>query len=170
MREHTLVRAVALTALGAAAIVFPAVTSIGAASVTAWVLMLGGLAHFLFAWRFERYSMVLSSQLIGLAYLFTGFSMRQHPLWGAVGLAAVLSGVLFVEGTLTLILYFFDETTSGWMLVDGMVTLGLASIIAAWPFSSVEALGTLVGLNLLITGTARLGMWMEERTLIRRRA
>jgi uncharacterized membrane protein HdeD (DUF308 family) len=156
-------------ALGAAAIVFPAATSIGTAYVTAWVLMLGGLAHFLFAWRFERYSMVLSSQLIGLAYLFTGFSMLQHPLWGALGLAAVLSGVLFVEGTLTLILYFFNETTSGWMLVDGMVTLGLASIIAAgWPFSSIEALGTLVGLNLLMTGTARLGMWMEERALIHR--
>jgi uncharacterized membrane protein HdeD (DUF308 family) len=157
--------------LGTAAIVFPATTSIGTAYVMAWVLMLGGLSHFLFAWRFERYALVLSSQLIGLAYLFTGFTMLQHPLWGAVGLAAVLSAVLFVEGTLASILYFFNETTSGWMLVDGMVTLGLASIIAAgWPVSSVEALGTLVGLNMLMTGTARLGMWMEERALIHRRA
>src|SRR5262245_29145134 len=108
-------------ALGTAAIVFPAAASIAPAYAMAWLLMLGGLAHFLFAWRFERYSMVLSSQLIGLAYLFTGFAVFQHPLWGAVGLAAVLSAVLFVEGTLTLILYFFNETTSGWMLVDGMV-------------------------------------------------
>jgi uncharacterized membrane protein HdeD (DUF308 family) len=46
---------------------------------------------------------------------------------------------------------------AGWVLVDGIVTLILGFLIAyPWPLSSAWAIGTLVGVNLLVSGFTRL--------------
>ena len=46
---------------------------------------------------------------------------------------------------------------SGWILFDGIVTLILALMIwRSWPASAVWALGTIVGINLLMSGFTRL--------------
>jgi uncharacterized membrane protein HdeD (DUF308 family) len=49
------------------------------------------------------------------------------------------------------------ESGSGWLLFDGIVTLALALMIGgSWPFSTVWAVGTLVGVSMLFSGISRL--------------
>jgi uncharacterized membrane protein HdeD (DUF308 family) len=54
---------------------------------------------------------------------------------------------------------------SGWILVDAVVTLLLAYLIwRPWPFSSVWAIGTLVGANLIFRGVT----WLMYSSSARR--
>jgi len=53
---------------------------------------------------------------------------------------------------------------SFWLLFDGIVSLILAvTIWRSWPFSSVWAVGTLVGISLLFTGFSRLMLTLTAR-------
>jgi uncharacterized membrane protein HdeD (DUF308 family) len=50
------------------------------------------------------------------------------------------------------------------MLLDGLITLGLAVMIGAhWPSSSLWAIGTLVGVSLIFSGVARVMMSLSVR-------
>jgi uncharacterized membrane protein HdeD (DUF308 family) len=54
------------------------------------------------------------------------------------------------------------------MLLNGIVALLLGGLIwAQWPSSSAWAIGTLVGVNLLMTGITRLMFGLAGRRLIK---
>jgi uncharacterized membrane protein HdeD (DUF308 family) len=51
-----------------------------------------------------------------------------------------------------------------WLLVDRIVTLGLAAMIwSTWPTSAVSIVGTLVGISMLFSGVTRLMLSMAVR-------
>jgi uncharacterized membrane protein HdeD (DUF308 family) len=53
------------------------------------------------------------------------------------------------------------------LLVDGIVTLVLAAMIAsAWPVSSVWAIGTLVGVSMFFSGITRLMLATAVRRIV----
>jgi len=83
----------------------------------------------------------------------------------------VLLAVAFiVEGIFEIIGYFRLQglRASGWMLFNGIVALLLGILIwVQWPSSSVWAIGTLVGVNLLVTGITRLMFGMAGRRALR---
>jgi uncharacterized membrane protein HdeD (DUF308 family) len=57
------------------------------------------------------------------------------------------------------------------MLVNGLITLFVGGLIwLHWPSSSVWAIGTLVGVNLLMTGISRLMLGVAARKLATRLA
>ncbi len=50
------------------------------------------------------------------------------------------------------------------MLLDGLITLALAVMIGVhWPSSSLWAIGTLVGVSLIFSGTTRIMMSLAVR-------
>ena len=54
-----------------------------------------------------------------------------------------------------------------WLLLDGIVTTILAVVIVAqWPVSSVWALGTLVGIDIFVTGAAAISIGWQTRTQV----
>jgi uncharacterized membrane protein HdeD (DUF308 family) len=60
---------------------------------------------------------------------------------------------------------------SGWLLVNAVVSFLLAVMIwRQWPSISVWAIGTLVGLNLLVDGFSRLMFGTAARSIARPRA
>jgi uncharacterized membrane protein HdeD (DUF308 family) len=66
---------------------------------------------------------------------------------------------LFAEGALQMVVFFQFRALpgSGWLLFDSITTLLLGLLIAyGWPTSSAWAIGTLVGVNLLVSGFTRL--------------
>jgi uncharacterized membrane protein HdeD (DUF308 family) len=89
----------------------------------------------------------------------------------AVGtLTALLAIAILAEGIFDIITYFRlqREHPSGWMLLNGIVALLLGGLIwAQWPSSSAWAIGTLVGVNLVVTGISRLMFGLAGRRLIR---
>jgi uncharacterized membrane protein HdeD (DUF308 family) len=61
------------------------------------------------------------------------------------------------------------EGASAWLLINSLVTLLLGGLIwLHWPSSSVWAIGTLVGVNLMMTGISRLMLGSAVRSLTRR--
>ena len=82
----------------------------------------------------------------------------------------VVCFVFVAAGVCEIITYFRlrSEQASGWILFNGIVALILGALIwLHWPSSSVWAIGTLVGVNLLLTGITRLMVGLTGRRLIR---
>jgi uncharacterized membrane protein HdeD (DUF308 family) len=87
---------------------------------------------------------------------------------GVSTLTLLLSGIILAEGVLEVVAYFRRKSMHGasWMLINGIVTLLLGGLIwFHWPSSSVWAIGTLVGVNLLMTGISRLMLGLVARKL-----
>jgi uncharacterized membrane protein HdeD (DUF308 family) len=75
---------------------------------------------------------------------------------------------LFVEGVLEFILslQLRPAPGSGWLLVDGIVTLVLAVMIwSTWPSSAAWVIGTLVGISMLFSGITRLMLSLAVRKI-----
>ena len=106
--------------------------------------------------------------VIGLLYLFAGGSLLFHPLAGIAGLTLILAIYIGIEGVIELAMFFRVRHVPGtvWFLMDGLVSLLLAGLIFAhWPWSSGWALGTLVGVSLIMSGVARLTLPAGRRRL-----
>jgi uncharacterized membrane protein HdeD (DUF308 family) len=84
-------------------------------------------------------------------------------------MTALLAVVIFVMGIFEIVGYFRmrGERPSGWILVNGIAALILGALIwIHWPSSSAWAIGTLVGVNLLLTGITRLMFGVAGRRLL----
>jgi uncharacterized membrane protein HdeD (DUF308 family) len=55
---------------------------------------------------------------------------------------------------------------SGWLLVDGVVTLILAVIWSTWPSSAAWVVGTLIGISMLFSGITRLMLSLAVRRIV----
>ena len=106
--------------------------------------------------------------LVGVAYIFIGGYLWVHPLLGVASLTLLLASLFFIEGVLDVLLYFNLRPARGavWVLFDGIVTLLLGLFIGIhWPSSSAWAIGTLVGVSMIISGVARVMMSLAVRKL-----
>jgi uncharacterized membrane protein HdeD (DUF308 family) len=150
--------AVVFMVLGILAIIAPGVAGLAVAILIGWVLMFGGVAHLIAAFSGGGVGRVLWESLTGFVYIVGGFYFVMHPLLGLGTLTLLLAGVLLAEAAFEAIAYFRLRSGrgSGWLLVNALVTLLLSGIIwSGWPSSSVWAIGTLLGVNLLMTGASR---------------
>ena len=74
-----------------------------------------------------------------------------------------------VEGFIAFTLRQF--TGSGWLLVDGILTVAVAAMIAsAWPVSATWAVGVLVGVSMVSSGFPRLMVSIAVRRLVSQRS
>ena len=78
----------------------------------------------------------------------------------------MLASLFLIEGVLDIALFFKMRSLGGssWVLVDGIITLLLGLMIyAQWPSSSVWAIGTLVGVSMIISGVTRVMLSLAVR-------
>jgi uncharacterized membrane protein HdeD (DUF308 family) len=154
---------------GVLAVVLPSVGGIAVVLVVAWLLMLSGAAHLVFAWYTRTAGALVWELLVGILYLFIGTYTLAHPVAGLVSLTLLLAIYLFVEGVLEFILSFRLRPLPGsnWLLFDGIITLILAVMIwRSLPSSTEWVIGTLVGVSMLFSGVARLSLSMAARRVL----
>jgi|HubBroStandDraft_6_1064221.scaffolds.fasta_scaffold07101_2 uncharacterized membrane protein HdeD (DUF308 family) len=166
-----IVMAAVFISLGTLAIIEPMVAAIAVAFLAGWLLVFGGVAHVVTAFGGGGTKQVLIHALIGLLYLAGGIYFLMHPLLAVGTLTLVLASVILAEGVLEVLAYFRTrkEGASGWLLLNAVITLLLGGLIwVHWPSSSEWAIGTLVGVNLLITGFSRLMFGLAARKAISR--
>ncbi len=159
--RHSTGMGVLLLVLGILAILLPFIAGTIVTTLVGWVLLIAGAAHLVYAWSARGAGAAVWQVLLGIVYLIVGFYMILHPASGLVTLTLVLAIYFVVEGLLELISYFRVRSGhhAGWTLWNGIITLILGLMIwAHWPFSSVWALGTIVGISLLFSGIARLSL------------
>lgn len=157
--RHSTAMGVLLLVLGILAIILPLFAGIAITALIGWLLLFAGAAHLIYGWAARGAGAVLWQVVMGIIYLLVGLYFILHPARGLVTLTFLLAAYFVIEGILELIAYFRVRRGhhAGWMLWNGIITLVLGLLIwSHWPFSSVWALGTIVGISLILSGIARL--------------
>jgi len=160
--------AVLFILLGIFAIAEPFAAGLGVTLLVGWLLVIGAVAHFFAAFKGHGAKHVILQLVVGVVYLIGGLYFLTHTIMGVGTLTLLLSGVILAEGVLEILAYIRLKSMhgAGWLLMNGIVTLLLGGLIwFHWPSSSVWAIGTLVGVNLLMTGMSRLMVGLAARKL-----
>lgn len=156
--------------LGMFGIIEPGVAGLGVTLLVGWLLVFGAVMHFVAAFKGGGAKQVIFQVLIGIVYLIGGIYFLTHTIMAVATLTLLLAAIILAEGVLEVISYFRmrNEKASAWMLFNGIITLLLGGLIwFHWPSSSIWAIGTLVGVNLLMTGITRLMFGLAARKLVK---
>jgi uncharacterized membrane protein HdeD (DUF308 family) len=162
----SIVIAILLILAGLAAIFLPFLAGVAVSIAVGWLLLFAGIIHLFFGWHTRSAGAVIWKILVGLAYLFAAIYILDHPGRGLLTLTLVLAFYLFFEGIFEAVIYsrLRRFPGSGWFLFDAIVTIVLAiMILMSWPFSSVWAVGTLIGISILFSGISRLSYALMGR-------
>ncbi len=162
----SIVWGVLLIIFGMLAVASPFIAAVAVNVVIAWLIVLAGVVHLLLAFRAHGAGSLIWKLLVGLAYLFFGVYLILHPVLGVASLTLLLASLFLIEGVLDIILFFQMRPLggSGWVLVDGIITLFLGLMIyLRWPSSSAWAIGTLVGVSMIISGVTRVMLSLAVR-------
>lgn len=144
---------------GMLAILAPFAGSIVGDIFVAWLLIVSGVIHLAVAFSNRKLGSFLLKLLLGFVYLIAGIWMLAQPIVGLESLTLFVGVLFFIEGIFEITAYFFVRhmQRAGWLIFDGIVSIVLGGIIVGqWPQSSVWAVGLLIGVNLLVSGIARL--------------
>ena len=157
---------VLLITFGVVALASPLLAAVAINGLIAWLIVLAGAVHVMLAFRAHRAGSLIWKLLVGLAYIVFGGYLLLHPVLGVVSLTLLLASLFLLEGILNIILFFRMRPMLGstWVLTDGIITLLLGLMIyMRWPSSSAWAIGTLVGVSLMISGITRVMLSLAVR-------
>jgi uncharacterized membrane protein HdeD (DUF308 family) len=153
---------------GILAIASPLAAGLAINIIVAWLLVFSGCVHLVFAWYKPSAGGLVWELLVGVLYILTGGYLLLHPVAGLASLTIALAIYLLLESILEFVLGFSLRPLpgSGWLIVDGVVTLILAIMIwRSWPSSTGWVIGTLVGISMLFSGTSRLAISLAARSV-----
>jgi uncharacterized membrane protein HdeD (DUF308 family) len=162
----SIVWGVLLVVFGMVAIGAPFLAAVAVNIAVAWLIVLAGAVHLMLGVRAHGAGSMIWKLLVGLAYLGFGVYLILHPVLGVVSLTLVLASLFLIEGILDIVLFFNMRPLGGstWVLVDGIVTLLLGLMIyMQWPSSAAWAIGTLVGVSMIISGVTRVMLSLAVR-------
>lgn len=123
-----------------------------------WVgamMIIAGIIEIIHSFKVRGWGRSLFLAVIGSLYVFGGFYTLLNPLHSSLIFTLVLGIVLIIAGVMRVSLSFQVRGTgqSGWVALSGLVTALLGLIILIhWPFSSLYALGIILGVNLIQSG------------------
>lgn len=162
----SIVWGVLLIGLGMLAIAAPMVAALAVNVLVAWLIVLAGALHLVVAFHSREAGSVIWRLLVGLAYICFGGYLIARPALGVASLTLVLATLFMVEGVFNIVLFFRARRflRSQWFLFDGIVTLILGLMIyMQWPSSSAWAIGTLVGVSMILSGATRVMISLAVR-------
>jgi len=157
---------ISLIVLGMVAVASPFLAAVAVNAAIAWLIVLAGVVHLVLAFQAHGAGSVIWKLLVGVAYVLFGGYLIVHPVAGVASLTLVLASLFLVEGILDVALFFKMRPLqgSGWVLLDGIITLALGLMIyMQWPSSSAWAIGTLVGVSMIVSGVTRVMLSLAVR-------
>ena len=151
---------VLLILAGVLAVLMPAVAALATIVVFAWLLIFSGAVEVGYAVQRARSHAAFGWALtVGVVTLLLGIATLVLPLAGIASLAMLVGAFLFAGGIARLVLAFKLRPLAGWgwVLLDGLLSIVVAALIAiGWPGTSVALIGLLTGLWLIFAGVWRL--------------
>ena len=155
----SIVLSVLMIVSGIAAIVLPAVAGLAVTAMLGWLLVFTGALHLGMAWRGEGAAAIAGEIIVSLLYAAVGLYLLARPAAGLASLTVALAVALAAKGVLEAIFALSVRALagSGWLLLDGLLNVAIATLIAAaWPASTAWAIGILVGVSMVSSGFTRL--------------
>lgn len=164
----SIVWGVLLIIFGMLAIGSPFLAAVAVNALIAWLILLAGAVHVILAFHVHGAGSVIWKLLVGVAYLFFGVYLLMHPVLGVESLTLIIASLFFIEAVLDVFLFFKMRSTRGsaWVLGDAIITFVLGLLIyCRWPSSSIWAIGTLVGVSMIMSGITRVMLSLAARRL-----
>jgi uncharacterized membrane protein HdeD (DUF308 family) len=161
-----------LTALlGVVLIAYP----LTAATITTFffglILIFVGIAQFFFAVHSQTAGKFSWKVLLGVLYGIAGLILAFFPIAGVAALTVFLGTLLLLYAGVATVTAFALRPTEGWgwFLFDAATSYLMAMLILTrWPSSSFWAIGTLVGVAVLMGGISRIMIASRIRRAIPR--
>jgi uncharacterized membrane protein HdeD (DUF308 family) len=144
----------------------PLMAGIAIAWLVGLMLIAVGIARLIEAFKAGSFGAGALGFLSGLFAIIVGGYMSFNLGAALATLTLVLAIYLFVDGVQHLLLGFKLKPApgSGWMVFGGIVSILLAVLIwRRWPLSGEWAIGTLVGIHLLISGWTMMAIGLVAR-------
>jgi len=156
---------VLIIALGVFLLAYPYMTGVASVMTLGAILLAVAIVELVLALRFKSASDFFIKLFAAIIYGITGFLLLAYPGTGLAGLTLFVGSMLLVQGVILAVLGFRAEKGSrGWLLFDAAVTVLLSLLILAhWPSSSVWAIGTLVGVEVIVRGATRIATSLAIR-------
>ena len=154
-----MISAVLMIIFGCLALFMPGLTGMAASMIFGWIILLAGLVHVAYAFTAGGVGSFLWRVLIAVIYVLGGLYLLTNPGLALGGLTLAIAAIFFVEGVSQIIAFFSSRGMPGasWLLIDGVISIALGALIwENWPSSSAWVIGTLIGINLVISGITRL--------------
>jgi uncharacterized membrane protein HdeD (DUF308 family) len=146
-------------ALGVFLILYPFATAAITTVLLGWTLVFVGIAQFVFALHSQTVGRFFLKVLLSVLYGVCGIALASFPLAGVAALTMILGALLLIHAGVAAATAFQMRPVEGWgwFLFDAIASLLLGIlIIAEWPSTSVWAIGTLVGISVLMSGISRI--------------
>jgi uncharacterized membrane protein HdeD (DUF308 family) len=168
-----LAEGVLLLVLGLVAIVVPIIASVAFAFFLGVILLIGGVAggaRALFHPHVPGFGWAMLSSLITVV---AGMLLVVLPVRGALSLTVVFAVYFLVEGIAS-IAYAFSHREHidwgwGWMLLNGVIDIVMATVIAfvlPFVFAALWVLGLMIGIDFIIGGLSLIRMGTAARRQI----
>ena len=152
---------VLLVLFGILAMMTPLASGLAVSVLIAVLLMVAGFTRLIWAFGAGSFGKGVLTFLLGGLMILCGLAVLATPLAALAGLTLMLAAYFLVDGVMDIIAAFRIRPVNGWsfMLFGGVVTLLLGLMIwRNWPLSGVWAVGTLVGIRVLLTGVEMIAL------------
>ena len=172
VRKHWvmfLVEGIVLLGLGLLAILIPPLATLGVTILLGWLFLISGIMGLIATFWARQAPGFWWSLLSAVLSIAAGLVLLASPASGALSLTLILIVFFVIEGVAS-VMYALEHRQQlsgrwGWMLASGIIDLVLAAIIfAGLPGTAAWALGLLVGINLVMGGTAMIMIALHART------
>lgn len=159
---------IATMVFGLLTMLVPFFVSASVAILVAILLIATGIARTVFAFTAESWGSGIFGFLFGALTLVGGLFLLARPLVGLEALTMGLIIFLFADGIFESIaaIKLRPVANWGWMLLSGLSAIVLGFLIAQeWPDSSLWAIGLLLGVRFLFSGSSILAIGIAGRFL-----
>jgi uncharacterized membrane protein HdeD (DUF308 family) len=153
-------------AVGILMIIYPMATATASTVVLGAALIVISVAQFVFAFTSETPGNFFLKLLLGILYGIAGVALVAFPSLGVVSLTGLIGAMLIAESIVVTVLAFAlpADTPRGWFFLSAFASglLGVL-ILAQWPSSSTWAIGTMVGVAVLMNGISQIVVSAQVR-------
>lgn len=152
--------------VGLLAIAAPQIATLATAVFLGWLLLFTGVAQLVHAFQLRGWKGFGLHALGAAFYSLGGILVIARPLAGAISLTLIVSLFLAIEGAGRVGMALQHRPEQGWLglLVGGALGILLGGMLfVELPSSALWALGLLLGVNLIVSGSTLLGLGMAAR-------
>lgn len=160
--------AVLFMILGVIALSLPVASTVAVAFGLAGILLVGGCVQFVEAFKLRHSPGSAARFIQSVLSVVVGGLILRYPGGGILGISLALSFYFFVGAATKWMLASYTRTHRGfnWGFVSSIASFALGVyLIASFPFSALWVPGVLLGVDLIVTGTAMFAVSLSLRRM-----
>jgi len=149
----------------------PLASGLAVVVLIGFALVIGGIARIIGAFSAGSFGLGALAFIGGIITFVAGLALTGRPGIGLTTLTLMLGVYLVVDGISGAIMAFHVRPEKGWgsMLFSAVMGLLLGFLLLReWPLSGLWAIGTLTGVNLLISGFSMISIGAAARNVAKK--